>query len=457
MNEQVTAVMNDLQREVLSPKTIWGFALGRLSSTIGGVFVTFLTYYATDSLYLSAAVMGMVLMFSKFFDGFTDVVAGIIIDKTRTKFGKARPYALCGIPYWISMVLLFTVPNFPDIAKAIYIFIMYNLNISVFGTLVNCAKDAHLRRTIRDDDNRIKALNVSGIVYSIGTIVLNVGMPILVHKLGGSRLGWTAMALGLAIPGTLCFIANFLWCPEYPEGAQVSETTRKKINIKTSIMSTIHNKYLIIFTIVQFINMMVIGLSHTAGTYYFRWVVGNLSAFSIVSAASIVLYPFLPLIPKIVKKTGKIKFIQIGFICGAVGSILRAIAYKNVVFLSIVNPIASIGMLPLSFVGPAVLIDCMEYGEYRTGLKIESFYSAFDSFAMKVAGGISGGLLGFLLAAAGYSGALQSQPQSALNAINFLYNGVPAIAYSIIALLLIFFDLEKLLGKIRAEKAVNAK
>ena len=200
MNEMKT---NLAAEEKFSAKKAAGFGFNYFSSILNMLFISYLTFFATDSLYMSGAVVGMVLLLSKFMDGITDVIAGVLIDRTHSKWGKARPYVLMGILAWIATVLMFCVPNFSELGRAVYIFIFYNLNQSIFYTLSNVAKTVHLKRSIAKEENRIKTLTISGMVYSIGSLVLNIAFPMLVAMIGGRQAGWIAMAAGLAVVSSI--------------------------------------------------------------------------------------------------------------------------------------------------------------------------------------------------------------------------------------------------------------
>ena len=120
-----------------SLKNAVGYALQDGTNTLGALLVSYVTFYATDSLYLSAVSIGMVLAFSRVFDGITDLLAGALIDRTRTRWGKARPFVLVGFLYWVSVVAIFSTPErFSDIGKLIWIFVTYNLCNAVFNTLI---------------------------------------------------------------------------------------------------------------------------------------------------------------------------------------------------------------------------------------------------------------------------------------------------------------------------------
>ncbi len=217
--------LNTKVQKKSSIKMAFGFGFNYFNYIVNSMFISYLTYFATNSLYMAAANVGLLLMVSKLFDGFTDVFAGILIDKT--KYGKARPYALFGILAWISLVLVFCVPNFSEIGKTIYIFIFYNLNMSVFFTLVNVARTLHLKRAIHDEQQRIRILTLSGFLYSVGSIVLNIVFPIVVAKISGNQNGWIAMASVLAIIGIVGSTLCFLWCPEIEDENQEDAVQEK--------------------------------------------------------------------------------------------------------------------------------------------------------------------------------------------------------------------------------------
>lgn len=110
------------------------------------VVIAYLSYFMTDSLLLAAGITGAIIAGAKLFDGVSDVVAGYLIDRTHTRWGKARPYSLFSALMWISIVLLFTVPHsFSTPLKCIYLFVIYLLTDTVFRTLAVTADPVHYR------------------------------------------------------------------------------------------------------------------------------------------------------------------------------------------------------------------------------------------------------------------------------------------------------------------------
>lgn len=106
--------------KLLKEKVGVGFG-GFASFIINGFLMTWLTYFLTDSMMLSVATATAILLVARVLDAFTDFMMGIIIDKTKSKYGKARPWLLwMAVPTLISVVLLFYVPNFSEAGRAGY-------------------------------------------------------------------------------------------------------------------------------------------------------------------------------------------------------------------------------------------------------------------------------------------------------------------------------------------------
>ena len=97
---------------------------------------TFVTFFYTDALGLNAAIIGSIMMFSRLADGFTDIFMGYVMDRVKTKYGKARHWMLwLAVPIGIACVLVFLVPNTGDLGKYIYVAITYNLVTTFLYTI----------------------------------------------------------------------------------------------------------------------------------------------------------------------------------------------------------------------------------------------------------------------------------------------------------------------------------
>lgn len=112
------------------------------------ILLGYITFFSTNVLGLSPALTGTLLFASKMFDGVTDVIAGFIIDRTNSRFGRARPYDFAGFMFVLFTVILFGIPKMGQGATAVYIFVLYTMIFSVWSTLLTCAGTVYLARAV---------------------------------------------------------------------------------------------------------------------------------------------------------------------------------------------------------------------------------------------------------------------------------------------------------------------
>ena len=140
--------------EKISTKEKISYGCGDLASNLILVLTsTFVAYFYTDALGLNAAIIGSIMMFSRFADGVTDMLMGYVMDRVKTKYGKARPWLLwLAIPIAVACVLVFLVPNTGTVGKYIYVTITYNLVTTFLYTMINIPYGAltSLMSVIRD-------------------------------------------------------------------------------------------------------------------------------------------------------------------------------------------------------------------------------------------------------------------------------------------------------------------
>ena len=161
-------------------------------SMINAVISTFLMFYYTDVMMLNAGILGTLLLISRVFDGVTDVVMGMVVDRTHSKHGKARAWVLwtC-IPYAVSGVLLVCVPGgATEMVQYIYVFITYNLCNSICLTALYVPYNAMMVNMTTNPYER----GLLGIFVMVGTTVSNLAVQNTIMKatsaLGGDQRAW---------------------------------------------------------------------------------------------------------------------------------------------------------------------------------------------------------------------------------------------------------------------------
>lgn len=411
------------------------------------VIVGYLTYYCTNILAMPATLVGTLLLVSKLFDGVTDLIAGYIIDNTNTKIGKARPYEISIIFVWLTTLLMFSCPNLGVVGKSIWIFATYTLVNSVFATLLNASESVYISRAAKSDSARNVLVSVNGIVIMFGTVIISTVFPILMGTFGTSAAGWTKMISIFALPLGVIGIGRFIFVKERTD---VVAATNQKVDMKTLIKALKSNKYIFLLAgavlLFNFINSV-----GTVGTYYFQYIVGDVTKASVVGMLSLVTPFMLIIMPAILKRLSFSKVVIIGSVIGIVGNIIKGFAGANMGMIIVGNLLGTIAVLPLSFYAPVMVISCMDYSEWKNGERVEGAFSAVSGFASKVGAGLSSVVTGFVMGAAGFDGNLATQSASATASIVALYSWVPAVLFAIIIVLMKFYKLDKMMPQISAD------
>lgn len=423
--------------------------------SINAVFIGYITYYATDMLGLSAGLIGMLILVSKVFDGFTDLVAGFLIDKTHTKLGKARPYEVFIVFAWICTIIMFSVPDWGTTAKAAIVFIMYTLLNAVCITFLGAEDAVYMRRSIRSPKNRVTVMSVSGSIGMIAVVGFSIIFPQLMASIGTTKAGWSKLAVMIGVPMALIGILRMVFIKEVVEEDEENQERKEKIEFKTMISAIAKNKYIFIIAALNFITFVISGLNTTATTYYFRYIVGDIGLMSVASMAAMTTPLFLIVFPMLNRKFGSTKIMRAAAVFGIVGIVIRTLGGTNMNTILLGGIIASVASIPLTVMINAYLIDCMDYGEWKTGIRVEGGLNSVSNFMGKIGMAASSGLVGLIMGVAGYDGTASVQTAAANHAIIAVYNYLPLILYVLMFVLSLFYKVEKYMPEIK--KALEHK
>lgn len=431
-----------------------GFSLG-----VNSLLLMQATFYATQSLGLSAGLVGTIFLLSKLFDGVTDLVAGYIIDRTNTKLGKARPYELFLIPTWILSVFFFSTPaSMGTTGKVIWIFVFYVLIQAVCVTFLSAAETTYLARSATDDNLRAKALTVAGIMAMLVPTVASIILPQLMSKWGGEPGGWTKIILVFAVPLTIVGMFRFIFVKEVVEDESVGVQKKDKVSFKEGLQAMVKNKYLFMFVVATFFCALFNSLNSGIGTYFFEYIVGDVGLMSLIGMLGVVTPFTLVIFPIAVRKGQAMNFVRLGLVLAAVGNIIKFFAGANMGLVLLGSILMSIpGASMIQMIGSLFMIQCMDYGEWKTGVRVEAMMNSVNGFTSKVGQGVASGLVGVLMGMAGFVSGAEIQSASALMAIRMGYSIVPALLCVIMLVVLRKYDLEKKQGEIRAELAKRSE
>lgn len=174
------------------------------SVALSTLMLGYATFYCTDVLQLAPALVGTLFMVSKIFDSFTDVVAGFIVDRTQTRWGKGRPYEIFMLFLWLSTWLLFSCPtSFATAAKCVWIFCMYTFMNSICVTFLNANNVVYMVRAFENKEQQSKIVGYGSIFTMAGAMVFNVLFPTAMAKVGTDAVGWSRLVGMIAMCSTI--------------------------------------------------------------------------------------------------------------------------------------------------------------------------------------------------------------------------------------------------------------
>lgn len=410
-----------------------GYGSGDIAGNVVYAFLSsFLMIYLTDTIGMSSGIVGTLMMVSKLFDGVTDIFFGSMIDKTKSKMGKARPWMLWAyIGCSAMIVMLFMIPaGISSFAQYAWFFIAYTLLNAVFYTANNIAYSALTALITKNDSERVQMGSVR-FMFAFGTSLLIQTITVgAVDLLGGGAGGWKAVAIIYAVIGLVVNTISVLSVKELPEeelesGNSVNEDIQEeKYGLKTAAKMLISNKYYIIIC-VMYILMQIFTATLNMGIFFMTYILGDKSLLGVFAwAINIPLIGGLLLTPFLVKRfKGMYKLNLSGYILATVarGLVIVAGYMGNVPLMLLFSGIASLGMSPLQGDLNALIAECSEYTFLTKGKRVDGTMYSCTSLGVKIGGGIGTALSGWLLDASGYIPNAAVQASSCINMLYFMY------------------------------------
>ncbi|WP_077622572.1 MFS transporter [Sediminibacillus massiliensis] len=436
-----------------------GYGTGDLASNfIWTAMSTFIVYYYTDVIGIAAGIVGSIMLFSRIFDGVSDVLMGYVIDKTKSKHGKARPWLLwLSVPFAVSAVLLFMVPDVSTTWQVVYIAITYNVVCLVY-TGLNVPYGT-LNSLITQDQYQRSVLNVFRMsIALIGVLVVsNLTLPIA-NALGGQQFGWVITFMIFGSIGTALFIFTFKTTKERVKPVSV-EQQKKTVPLKDSLKTLGKNKYWALASAFILLTYIFNALNSGAVVYYAEYILDNPLLVGLVTTAyTVFILVGMSIVAPITKRFGKRNAIIVGEIITIVGYLIMLIDLSSITLIVIGTVVRGIGKAPINGSMFALLGDTIEYGEWKTGIRNEGMVYSGGSMGIKVGSGLGTAIIGWVLAYGGYVGGSSVQSGSAILSIQALFVYIPMGITVLIMILLAFYNLDKKYPKIIEDlRARNAQ
>lgn len=429
-----------------------GYGLGDFACNIvWNSLSMFILYFYTDVIGMPAAIMSTMMLVVRIIAGFLDIFFGVAVDKTKSKYGKARPWILwMAIPFGISTVLLFSVPDIVETGKLIYVILTYVL-INVIYTAINIPYGT-LNSLITQDQEKRSEINIYRMFCSTaGALCVSTMVLPVVSFFGGDQMGWILTFIMFGTVATLLFLFTFKSTSE--RVVAVNEESFKNISFKDGIGIILKNKYcimVVLFLVIVFLNLGVLGGSTIFFSQYIlgdKNLIGGLSIAQNIPALIVMLAIAMPLI----KKFGKRNTAIFGSLIFIFGCLLHFVDLNSLFIIYCAVIIKGIGNALVSSTMFALLADTIEYGEWKTGIRTEGLIYSIGNFGLKIGIGLGTAMVGWSLEFAKYDGTINVQPDSAIKAIFVLFIWIPMILSIVQILILKFYKLDGIYNNILQE------
>lgn len=420
------------------------------SAAMQSVIIGFFSIYCSTILGLEPALVGTLLLATKIFDCFTDLLIGYLIDNTNTRLGRGRPYELCIIGTWITTIMLYSCPpEWEMVAKCIWVVVVYTLMNSGFISLYYSAQNAYMVRAFNSNEVYVKINAYAGLIYMVGGMIPTIAVPMLMETMATTAKGWQTMIIVFAIPGFVLGVGRFLGVKEkYNVDVKTDHVTIREL---LDIIKK--NKYIWIVAFVFMVYQLVANMG--VNTYYFTYVVGDIGMMSAMSISAVLMVPIMFVFPPLLKKVSIDRVIIWGFIACCAGCILNWFALDNFALLMIANCLKGVGVVPMSMMAGLLTIECGDYNEWQERPRMDATLGIAQGLAGNVGNALGSFVLGIFLQIAGFistvEGEVVTQPDSAVFMIRLLASWIPMVFYVFAILVLKKYDLSKKMPQIRRE------
>lgn len=454
-------------QEVKLPEMLMGYFIGPFGALLAsGIFTGNLQSYFTDVLKMDLAFLTTLQLFSTILIVAANLIAGQLIERTKTMAGKARPWILLSaLTLSVTSVLMFIVP-FEGVAKMVWIAIAYNLFYAVAFPIYNTANSSLVSLSTRDSKQRgaiASFTNVAGLgVMGAGSMVF----PILVSfALKENQMLWFVAMLAIAIFSALTIYLQFMFTRErvteesMAEGPAEEDEKKETVSMAQQLKAVASEKMWWIVMLFYIGFQWSGALKNGSMTSYCKWVLDNTffgsadawgasqSLLSIMGAVPMALAAVF--VVPLCNKFGKRIVCAIGMMLGAVGGVIAIVGNGQIVPVAIGVGLKCLGSAPACYMILALLADVIDHIEYKTNIRTDGMTMSIYSSIMVAGTPIMMAIFSAIQNISGYNQAADvalgtaGQTAAAQAAISVSYIWVETIAYVVCAVLIFLFTIEK--------------
>ncbi|MCK5155171.1 MAG: MFS transporter [Spirochaetales bacterium] len=429
--------------EKLSKRIRFGFGIGDLGGNLFFTIIGFyLLYYLTDVVHLSAALAGTVLMIGKIWDAVTDPLTGYLSDRTRSRWGRRRPYMFVGSLISVAaMILMFTNPGISSQQSLFWLMTFYFCLLNTAYTLVNIPYAALLPELTQDFDQRTVLTGYRMSFAVLGTFMGAAAVMPIISLFSSPGLGWSVMSgiMGGLMMGTAMVTIWAIREPKHTEKEKGPGFIKTYIEV---LGLPVFLKALIPWSLFITGTTMIQG----ALVYFFKYIFLDENLFQIALLFLLTFsLIFIPIWVKISKKIGKKSCYNIGMGIMSIAVLLFVLLGEQLgpTYAFAVMALAGIGLSTHYVIPHAILPDVVEYDSIRNnGIRREGVFSSLWTFSSKIGQALALALNGWLLAIFKYDASIAPE-RITLTGIKIICGPIPVIFYISGIIILSFYPITR--------------
>lgn len=429
--------MGNKRKVPLLNKVAYGVGTGG-GCVFNQIAAAFLLNYYTDTALIGAGAIATMFLVCRIFDGITDLIMGGIVDKTSTRWGKARPWLIASAPLTlIGIVLLMNVPlGLGDSGKLVYAYVTYIFMNCIVYTIYGISNTALLPLMTHDSGESTMLATFSAVGNNlIGLIAGSAITPLVLN------FGWkiSSVVLGAVACVLILFSALVNKEVDVEEDGALKET----LPMSQQFPAVLKNKYFWLLLLIGVFALLMNANAIGGQIFFCNEVLKNpmfMSALMVAGQLPGVIILFA--MPAISKRWSKQMFLLIGAVLLIVGFVITGIAGTNTTMIIVGTVVRSLGAGPLLSAVFALVPDVVDYGYWKFGVHSEGLISSAQSIGSKVGIGLGSAMTGWILAAVGYTPGTETSA-AVVNAIRFDYTWLGAILGVVIFIIVLMLNVEK--------------